>query len=254
LAAHASHNATTVNEIQAAMNKWYDDTERKRDKDEDRTNLDWMTALIVSEELHSHVWTELNEILTQNWSLSHTMYWLTTTVKFAPQIVSLSNAILNPPANTVWTPTLPVAILTDTEIIDLLTATLSNTWIFHNSLIHDPDLIPPFLLDLSFQTDIETERFVEVIHTLDSETPQNQMSVIRYWQAWLYIKQISDNESRTSNTMAFPTPYIQLSDDTNQLLNLQYIHSRVQLSQPSTLLITTSNTKNSQCTDTGNQV
>ena len=235
------------------MNKWYDDPEWNRDKEEDRTNLIWMTALIASEKLHSPIWTDLNEILTQNWTLSETIYWFTTTVKFTPQIVLISNAALNPSQNTIWTPTLPIAILNSFDDLDLLAATLSDTWIFHHPHIQGPELIPQFILDLSFQTEIDTQRFVEWINLLASESPQDQMSVIRYWQTWLYFKQVSDNESRTSDAMARPTPYIQLSDNTSQLLNLQYIRSRVQLSATSTLLIKPSNTQLSQCTDTGNQ-
>ena len=132
------------------------------------------------------------------------------------------------PPNTLWIPILPIAFITSTEEVDRLTAALADSWIFSNPLVNDQALIPHFLLDFSFQTGLTVDEILPWLFGLKAESAKVQMSVIRYWQTWLYFKQVSDNGSRTSEAIPLPSPRISMVEDSSTLLNLPYIKSRIE--------------------------
>jgi len=104
------------------------------------------------------------------------------------------------------TPILPIAFINSTDEVDRMTAAIADSWIFSNLLVNDQALIPHFLLDFSYQTGITVEEFLPWLFGLKAESAQVQMSVIRYWQTWLYFTQVSDNKSRTSEAIPLPSP------------------------------------------------
>ena len=214
--------------IRAGLNKWYDHPARKRDKEEDRTHLEWMAALIATSDNDSTLRQSYNSALKPGWSLSDTIYWLTFLAKFSPIVMTLAGIPSSIPPNTLWTPILPIAFITSTEEVDRLTAALADSWIFSNPLVNDQALIPHFLLDFSFQTGLTVDEILPWLFGLKAESAKVQMSVIRYWQTWLYFKQVSDNESRTSEAIPLPSPRISMVEDSSTLLNLPYIKSRIE--------------------------
>jgi len=77
---------------------------------------------------------------------------------------------------------------------------------FTNPLVLDQALLPHFLWDFAFQTGLSADDMLTWLFGLKAETDQTQMSVIRYWQTWLYFKHVSDNESQTSEAIPLPSP------------------------------------------------
>ena len=223
-----------IHPVAAQLNSWFNNPDRHRDKQESPSLLDWLIKVTLACHKGSPTRKSMECILDQNWSLSVTVFWHSTILKQTPMIQQLAD--IHPLAipGTSWQPTLIIAYMTDTEDLDAITAALASTWIFSNPLIQDSAVIPAFLLDLSFHTNITPDELVPWLTKLDSEQPQTQMQALRYWQTWLYFKQIPDREEHTTEPMSIPTPYIDVSEDTQLLLNLEYIKSRVTLSNNTT--------------------
>jgi len=243
-------NADSAEPILAGLNKWYNSPRRKWDKEEDRTHLEWLTALIATSDKASTLGKAYNNALQQWWPLSDTMCWITFIAKFSPIVMTLAGIPSSIPPNTLWTPILPIAFINSTDEVDRMTAAIADSWIFSNPLVNDQALMPHFLLDFSFQTGITAEELLPRLFGLKAELAQAQMSVIRYWQTWLYFKQVSDNESRTSEAIPLPSPRISMVEDSSILLNLPYIKSRVESSKD--LIEIQHSTFQTPSVDTGN--
>ena len=85
---------------------------------------------------------------------------------------------------------------------------------------------------------------------LESETPQVQVTALRYWQTWLYYKHVADSEALQPEPMSLPTPTIDLTENTELLLDLQYILARTELSSSATTIYTNYFKRNQQETPT----
>jgi len=227
----APFDADSIEPILAGLNKWYDQPGLKRDKEEDQTHLEWMSSLIATSEKGSTLRKSFRTALNQKLPLSDTTYWMTFIAKFSPIVMTLAGIPSAVPRNTLWTPILPIAFINSIDEVDRMTAAISNSCIFSNPLVNDQELIPHFLLDFSYQTGITVEEFLPWLFGLKAETEQVQMLVIRYWQTWLYFKQVSDNESQTSEAIPLPSPRISMVEDSPILLNLPCIKSRIESSK-----------------------
>jgi len=179
----------------AGPNKWCDCPGRNRDKEEDRTHLEWRATLITTSDKNSSLQKSHNAALNRKWPLSDTTCWMTFTAEFSPIVMTLAGIPSSIPPNTLWTPILPIAFINSTDEVDRMTAAIANSWTFSNPLVNDQELIPHFLLDFSCQTGIAVEEFLPWLFGLKAESAQVQMSVIRCWQTWLHFEQVSDNES-----------------------------------------------------------
>ena len=168
------------------------------------------------------------------WPLSDTIYWFSSTAKFSPIGMSLAGIASSIPKNTLSVPILPISFIIASANIDRLTSSTANSWIFTNPMIQDSEQIPYFLMDFSYQSGLMLDKLIPWILGLEVESERVQMSVIRYWQTWLYFKQASDNKSRTFEPIPLPSPYISVEEDTSILFNLQHMLSRVDTAKDNT--------------------
>jgi len=127
-------DTNSVEPILAGLNKWYDCPGRNRDKEEDRTHLEWLAALIATSDKDSSLRKSYNAALNQKWPLSDTMYWITFIAKFSPIVMTLACIPSSIPPNTLWTPILPIAFINSTDEVDGMTAAIANSWMFSNPL------------------------------------------------------------------------------------------------------------------------
>jgi len=184
----------SVEPILVGLNKWYHFPGQNRDKEEDQTHLEWLSALIATSDKDSSLRKSYNAALNRKWPLSDTIYWITFIAKFSPIVMTLAGIPSSIPPNTLWTPILPIAFINSTDEVDRMIAAIANSWIFSNPLVNNQELTPHFLLDFSYQTGITVKEFLPWLFRLKAESAQVQMSVIHYWQTWLYFKQVSDNK------------------------------------------------------------
>jgi len=93
-------DADSPEPILAGLNKWYDSPSRKRDREEDRTHLVWLSALIATSNKYSTLRKAYNNALQQWWPLSNTTYWITFIAKFSPIVMTLAGIPSSIPTNT----------------------------------------------------------------------------------------------------------------------------------------------------------
>jgi len=89
-------DADSAEPILAGLNKWYDYPRRKRDKEENRTHLEWLSALIATSDKASTLRKAYNNALQQWWPLSDTIYWITFIAKFSPIVMTLAGIPVDP--------------------------------------------------------------------------------------------------------------------------------------------------------------